>query len=72
MRKQLGEGRYFEVEVQGSYDFLELAWYSTMSHLRMLRMKKDASRPSLEVYENDPETVANSNDIRTTLCVPVR
>ena len=56
----------------GSYDFPELAWYSAMSHIRMLKLKMDASRLSLEVYENDPETVARTNDIRTTLYLPIR
>lgn len=71
-RKELGGGRYFRVSVQGSYDFLESAWYSTMSHMRMYKLKQDKSRPTLEVYENDPRETRHSNDVRTTLYVPLR
>jgi effector-binding domain-containing protein len=70
--KSLGAGKYFQVSVSGSYNFLELAWYSAMSHIRMLKFKMDKSRPSLEVYENDPDTVAHTNEIQTTLYVPIR
>jgi len=72
VRKTLGAGKYFQVSVKGSYNFLELAWYSAMSHVRMLKLKMDKSRPSLEVYENDPETVAHTNEIHTTLYIPIR
>ena len=72
VRKSLGGGKYFRVNVEGSYSFLELAWYSAMSHIRMLKLKMDVSRPSLEIYENDPEEVAHSNDIRTSLYIPVK
>lgn len=67
----LPAGKYFKVTVQGGYDFLELAWTSTMNHLRMKKIKFDAKRPSCEVYENNPSTVA-SKDIVTTLYLPVR
>ncbi len=70
--KPLGGGRYFKVEVRGSYDFLESAWYSAMSHIRMLKLKQDRSRPSLEVYENDPCSVEHSNEIRTSLHIPIK
>jgi hypothetical protein len=43
-----------------------------MSHLRMYKLKQDSARPSLEVYENDPESVTHSNEIRTTLYIPLR
>ncbi|MCG8427580.1 MAG: SRPBCC family protein [Chromatiales bacterium] len=73
VRKTLGGGgRYFKVTLQGSYEFLELAWYSAMSHLRMKKLKLDTSRPSLEVYENDPASVDHSNEIRTALYLPIK
>ncbi len=70
--KRLGGGRCFSVDVQGSYSFLELAWYSVIAHLRMHKIKQDPSRPSMETYENDSGSVAHSNDIRTRLEVPIR
>lgn len=70
--KRLGGGRYFLTEVQGSYDFLDPAWHSLMSHLRMVRLRQDPNRPSLEVYENDPSRVAHSNELLTRIFVPIR
>ncbi|MCP3867795.1 MAG: GyrI-like domain-containing protein [Gammaproteobacteria bacterium] len=70
--KQLGGGRHFKVTVEGSYDFLELAWYSVISHLRMFKIKLDKTRPSIEVYENDPDLVSSRNEIRTTPYVLIR
>ena len=72
VRRSLGGGKYFRVDLKGSYSFLELAWHSAMSHARMLKLKMDSSRPSLEVYDNDPETVAHTNDIQTSLYIPVK
>lgn len=71
-RKNLGGGRYFKMTVQGSYDFLESAWYSAMSHLRMYKIKQDSSRPTLEVYQNDPREAQHSNEVLTTLYFPLR
>lgn len=71
-RKTLGGGRYFQVQLTGSYDFLELAWFSAMAHVRMRGLKYDRTRPALEVYENDPRAVDGSNAILTTLLVPVK
>ena len=70
--KDLGGGRYFKVSVQGSYSFLGLAWYAANSHLRMHKFKRDRSRPSLEVYENDPRAVSSSNELLTTLYLPLK
>ena len=65
-------GRYFRVEVLGSYDYLEAAWYAAMCHLQMRKIKLDTKRPSLEIYQNDPEQVQDQNQIRTDLMIPVR
>lgn len=70
--KELGGGRYFKVTLQGSYNFLGLAWYAANSHLRMHKIKRDRSRPSLEVYENDPRSVSDSNELLTTLYLPLK
>lgn len=69
--KRLGGGRFYEVEVQGSYDYLELAWYSIMSHLRMVKRRRDSKRAALEVYAVDP-TTAGRNDLLTRIFVPLK
>lgn len=71
-RKTLGGGKFYRVTLQGNYEFLELAWYAAMGHLRMLKIKMDKSRPSFEVYENDPRAVTNGNEIQTSLYIPVK
>jgi DNA gyrase inhibitor GyrI len=70
--RRLGGGRYYLTEVQGSYDFLEPAWYSIMGHLRMIKRKWDRKRPSLEVYAVDPTIAASSDEILTRIYVPIR
>jgi len=70
--KTLGGGKYFKVTQRGSYDFLELTWYSAISHLRMAKIKMDKSRPSLEVYENDPCSVEQKNELLTALFIPIK
>ena len=72
VRKTLGGGKYFKISLQGSYDFLEVTWYSAMAHMRMHKLKMDTSRPSFEVYQNDPATVAHTNEIQTSLYIPIR
>jgi DNA gyrase inhibitor GyrI len=69
--KNFAGGRYFLTELRGSYDFLEPAWSSLMAHLRMYRIKQDTGRPSLEVYAEDPRSVAHDNDILTQIFVPI-
>ena len=71
-RKRFAGGKHFKVTLQGKYDFLELAWYAAMCHVKMLKLKIDKQRPMLEVYENDPTTVSDTNDIRTGIFVPLR
>jgi len=70
--KRLGGGFFYAVEVQGGYEFLELAWYAAMGHLRMVKQKWDRGRASLEVYDVEPSGVASSDEIRTRILVPVR
>lgn len=72
IRKTLGGGHYYEVRLRGSYDFLEPAWYSAMAHVRMLKLKRDGSRPSLEVYANDHRSVTHAGDLETALYIPLR
>lgn len=70
--KQLGAGKHYQVEVWGSYDFLELAWYAAMAHIYMLKLKADPSRPSIETYTTDTESVSHSNEIKTVLSIPIK
>lgn len=70
--KTLPGGKYFQVDVYGSYDFLELAWYSAMCHIEMTKKKYDKKRPSMEVYATDPASVAHSNELKTVLLIPIK
>jgi effector-binding domain-containing protein len=65
-------GRYYKMWLRGDYQFLDLAWYKIFSQVRMLKLKFDAKRPSLEIYENDPESVDDSNELSTCLYLPVK
>ena len=65
-------GNYYKVTCMGDYRFLELSWYKAYSHVRMLKLKIDRKRPSLEVYENDSGEVENINDLKTSLYLPVK
>ncbi len=70
--KPLGTGKHYQIDAQGSYEFLESAWYAAMAHIYMSKLKLDKSRPSVEVYVNDPNEVAHSNEIKTSLLVPLK
>ena len=65
-------GNYYKVEANGDHDFLPLAWYAAFSHCLMHKIKLDKSRPSLEIYHDNPESIGDSNKIKTTLYVPVK
>lgn len=70
--KETDAGRYLKVILQGSYDFLELAWHAAYSHTQMLKYKVDSSRASFEIYENDPNEAASTNEIITALYIPLK
>ena len=59
-------------EVLGDHDFLPLAWYAAFSHCRMHKIKLDKSRPSLEIYHDNPVAIDDSNTIKTILYVAVK
>ncbi|MCU7924288.1 MAG: SRPBCC family protein [Candidatus Thiodiazotropha sp. (ex Dulcina madagascariensis)] len=65
-------GRYYKTTLKGSYEFLELAWYQAHSHLQMQKIKPQHKRASLEVYENDPATVSHTNEIITSIYIPIK
>ncbi len=70
--RQFNGGRYFQIELLGSHEFLPLAWYAAFSHCRMHKIKLDKSRPSLEIYHKKPESVEDSNQVRSILYLPIR
>lgn len=70
--KHLPAKKYFQVDVLGNYEFLELAWFSAMGHLKMRKIKIDNKAPSLEVYVNDPNSVEYTNEIKTSLYIPLK
>jgi DNA gyrase inhibitor GyrI len=65
-------GRYYKTTLQGSYDFMELAWYQAYAHLQMQKIRPQHKRASLEVYENDPGSVSHSNEIITAIYIPIK
>ncbi|MES9993309.1 MAG: SRPBCC family protein [Candidatus Thiodiazotropha sp.] len=70
--KSYSGGRYYKTTLQGSYEFLELAWYQAYAHLQMQKIKPLHRQPSREVYENDPTTVSNTNQIVTSIYIPIK
>ena len=68
---QVPGGKYFKVRLSGSYEFLELAWYSAINHLRMRKIKWLKKQPTLEAYPNDPRQVKSNNELVTELLVPL-
>ena len=65
-------GRYFKMTLQGDLKFLPQAWHALVSHCRMYRIKTDPSRPALEIYQQDPAEVGDSNQLVTTLYLPIK
>jgi hypothetical protein len=65
-------GDYFKVEVLGSHEFLPLAWYAGFTHCRLNKIKLDKSRPSLEIYHDNPETIEDSNRVKTVLYISIK
>lgn len=65
-------GKYFLVSYKGTYDYLKHAWNSSIGHVRMNRYKMDKSRPSLEVYINNPAEVKSLNDAKTDIYIPIK
>ena len=70
--KHFAGGAFEVTEVQGSYDFMELAWHAAMGHLRMVKRQWDRSRPAMEIYATGPDTAASDDELLTRICVPVK
>ncbi len=69
---RLPAGRYFQMTLRGSYDFLPSSWNTIHGHIKMQKLKIDKRRPALEVYAVNPMEVAHSNGWVTLLCVPIK
>jgi len=65
-------GRYYKTTLKGSYEFLQLTRHQTYSHLQMQKIKPDRKRASLEMYENDPATASHTNDIVSSIYIPIK
>ena len=65
-------GRFYKTSLRGSYEFLEFAWYHAYSHLQMAKIKPEMKRAAMEVYENDPATVEHTNEIETSIYIPIK
>ncbi len=71
-RRQFHGGLYFKMHLRGAHEFLPLGWYALISHCRMHKIRLDFERPSLEIYNNDPSSCENSNQVLSTLYIAIR
>lgn len=65
-------GKYFKVTLLGDYPFLKLAWHSAFANLQMKGYKFDWPRVPFESYENCPDEVEHSNQIKTIIYIPIK
>lgn len=68
----LPAGKYFQMTLRGSYDFLPSSWNTLYGQIKMQKLKIDKHRPALEEYAVSPMEAAHTNDWVTHLCVPIR
>jgi len=71
-RREFQGGRYFRMTLHGEHRFIPLAWYALSCHCRMHKIKLDRTRPSLEIYHDEPDQVTDSNEITTALYIPIK
>lgn len=71
-RREFKGGRYFKMTLQGDHRFLPLGWFALSSHCRMHKIKLDRARPALEIYHDDSDEVADSNQISSALYIPIK
>lgn len=70
--KSIPGGKFYKIELHGSYDFLPLAWSQAYSHLYIRKIKPQPKLPALEIYANNPETVSSNNELITYLYIPIK
>jgi len=71
-RRAFTGGRYFKMTLHGDHRFLPLAWYALSSHCRMHKIKLDKTRPSIEIYHDNPVECEHSNQISTVLYIAIK
>ena len=71
-RREFRGGRYYKMTLHGDHRFLPLGWYALSSHCRLHKIKLDPARPALEIYHNDPDELADSNQISSALYIPIK
>lgn len=59
----------YKVQLKGRYEHLEQAWYQSMAHIRMYKLKPGGH--PYEVYENDPGETKPENLV-TSIYFPLR
>lgn len=65
-------GAFYQVRYVGRYQYMDLAWYCAISHLRMLKVRQDKTRPYFEVYQFGPHNQPDDNLYVTDLFIPIR
>jgi hypothetical protein len=70
--KSFTGGRYYKTTLRGSYEFLELARCQAYAHLQMQKIKPQHKLASRVVYANDHTTVDHSNEIVTSIYLPIQ
>ena len=58
--------------LHGDLVFLPLAWYALVSHCRLHRIRREASRPALEIYHQDPAETTVDDVPASTLYLPIK
>jgi len=71
-RREFRSGSYFKMTLHGDHRFLPLGWYALTSHCRVHKIKFDPARPALEIYHHDPGELADSNQLCSTLYLPIK
>jgi hypothetical protein len=71
-RREFSGGRYYQLTLRGDHRFIPLGWHALASHCRLHRIRRDPSRPALEIYHDDPASVSDGNQIRTALYLAIR
>lgn len=70
--KTLKGGRFHQTQLKGSYRFLQSAWHCAITNVKMHKIKMDWGRPSVELYENDVREIKDTNELVTSIFLPVK
>ena len=70
--KSYPAGLFCQVVLQGSYDFLDLAWTQAFAYLRANKLKFDRRRLAMDLYHKTPSNTTNPDEYVTSLYLPVK